>query len=179
MIDGDPDTTLVARCLEGDKGAFEPIVRRYQRVLYNVALRMVGNREDARDIVQSTLVKAWEKLATFDPRFRFFSWIYRIVVNESLNARTRRVPTTPLDPDLPALGGPEQAAQSAERSECLQSALLRLSSDDRNVLILRHFAELSYVEIAEALGLSEKTVKSRLHEARLRLGRMLEPQDLQ
>ena len=83
MIDGDADATLVARCLEGDASAFEPIVRRYQRVLYNVAFRMVGDREDARDIVQSAFVKAWEKLATFDPRHRFFSWMYRIVVNES------------------------------------------------------------------------------------------------
>jgi len=170
---------LVARCLEGDASSFEPIVRRYQRVLYNVAFRMVGNREDARDVVQGALVKAWENLATFDPRYRFFSWIYRIVVNESLNARSRRAPTSALDPDLPASGGPEESARSGERAACLQSALLRLSPDDRNVLVLRHFAELSYAEIAEALGLSDKTVKSRLHEARLRLGRMLEPRDFQ
>jgi RNA polymerase sigma-70 factor, ECF subfamily len=179
MIDGDPDATLVARCLDGDTGAFEPIVRRYERVLYNVAYRMVGSREDARDIVQSAFVKAWEKLATFDPRYRFFSWIYKIVVNESLNARTRRVPTRALDPDLPAPGGPFETARSGEREACLQSALLKLSPDDRNVLILRHFAELSYAEIAEALGLTDTTVKSRLHEARQRLGRMLEPRDFQ
>ena len=179
MIDGDPDATLVARCLEGDPTAFEPIVRRYQRVLYNVAFRMVGDREDARDIVQSAFVKAWEKLATFDPSYRFFSWMYRIVVNESLNVRTRRVPTSTLDPDLPALGDPEDSARSSERAACLQSALLRLSPDERNVLALRHFAELSYTEIAEALGLSDRTVKSRLHEARQRLGRMLEPVDFQ
>jgi RNA polymerase sigma-70 factor (ECF subfamily) len=154
-------------------------VRRYERVLYNAAYRMVGSREDAQDIVQSAFVKAWEKLASFDPHYRFFSWIYRIVVNESLNSRTRRVPTRSLDPDLPAPGGPEQAAQLSEREACLQSALLRLSTDDRNVLILRHFADLSYAEIAEALGLSDKTVKSRLHEARQRLGRMLEPRDFQ
>jgi RNA polymerase sigma-70 factor (ECF subfamily) len=179
MIDGDPDTTLVARCLDGDASAFEPIVKRYERVLYNVAYRMVGSREDARDIVQAAFVKAWEKLSTFDPKYRFFSWIYRIVVNESLNTRTRRVPTRALDPDLPAPGGPFETARSDERDACLQSALLRLSPDDRNVLILRHFAELSYTEIAEALGVSDKTVKSRLHEARQRLGRMLEPRDFQ
>lgn len=179
MIDGDPDATLVARCLEGDATAFEPIVERYQRVLYNVAFRMVGDREDARDIVQSAFVKAWEKLATFNPRYRFFSWIYRIVMNEALNARTRRVSTSALNPDLPATGGPEESARSSERAAGLQSALLRLSADDRNVLVLRHFAELSYAEIAEALGLSDRTVKSRLHEARQRLGRMLEPVDFQ
>jgi RNA polymerase sigma-70 factor, ECF subfamily len=179
MIDGDPDATLVARCLDGDTDAFEPIVRRYERVLYNAAYRMVGSREDARDVVQSAFVKAWEKLATFDPRYRFFSWIYKIVVNESINARTRRVPTRALDPDLPGPGGPEETARSGEREACLQSALLKLPPDDRNVLILRHFAELSYTEIAEALGLTDTTVKSRLYEARQRLGRMLEPRDFQ
>lgn len=179
MIDEDPDAELVARCLRGETEAFEPLVERYQRPLFNLAWRMLGDREDARDVVQGAFVKAWEKLPGFDPRYRFFSWMYRIVVNESLNARERRRPTVPLAAGLRAAGGPEEALRGRERADSLQAALLSLSADDRQVIGLRHFAELSYAEIGEALGLAEKTVKSRLHEARQRLGRVLEPQDFQ
>jgi RNA polymerase sigma-70 factor (ECF subfamily) len=179
MFDGDPDADLVVRCLGGEVDAFEPLVVRYERVLFNLAWRMLGSREDARDVVQGAFVKAWEKLDTFDPSRRFFSWIYRIVVNESLNARGRRPPLQPLEADVPAPGGPDEELQSRERSDRLQSALLSLPGPDREVIVLRHFAELSYAEIGETLGLAEKTVKSRLHEARQRLGRMLLPGDLQ
>jgi RNA polymerase sigma-70 factor (ECF subfamily) len=179
MVDGDPDEALVARCLRGEVEAFEPLVVRYQRVLYNTAYRLLGDREDARDVAQGALVKAYSKLASFDPRYRFFSWIYRIVVNEALNTRSRRRPADPLLVDLPTGGaGVEDALASRERADSVQAALLRLSSDDREVIVLRHFAELSYAEIGETLGVPEKTVKSRLHEARQRLGRILEPENL-
>ena len=174
MVDGDPDEALVARCLGGEVEAFETIVSRYQRVLFNAAYRLLGDREDARDVAQVAFVKAYEKLASFDPHYRFFSWIYRIVVNEALNTRDRRRPSAPLLADVPDGGGIEEALASRERSDGVQAALLRLPPEDREVIVLRHFAELSYAEIAEALGLAEKTVKSRLHEARQRLGRMLE-----
>jgi RNA polymerase sigma-70 factor, ECF subfamily len=180
MVDGDPDEALVARCLRGEVEAFEPLVARYQRVLYNAAYRLLGDREDARDVAQGAFVKAYEKLASFDTRYRFFSWIYRIVVNEALNARSRRRPDSPLVADLPGAGaGVEDALAARERTDHVQAALLRLSSDDREVIVLRHFAELSYAEIGETLGVAEKTVKSRLHEARQRLGRILEPESLQ
>jgi RNA polymerase sigma-70 factor (ECF subfamily) len=178
MVDGDPDTELVARCLRGDVAAFEPLVLRYQRPLFNVAWRMLGDREEARDIVQGAFVKAWEKLGTFDPHHRFFSWIYRIVVNESLNARGRRPTLQPLGAELASPGGPEEAVRERELTDCVQKALRRLSGDDREVIALRHFADLSYTEIAETLGLTEKTVKSRLHEARQRLGRVLRSEEL-
>ena len=179
MVNGDPDEALVARCLGGELEAFETIVSRYQRVLFNAAYRLLGDREDARDVAQGALVKAYEKLASFDPRYRFFSWIYRIVVNEALNTRDRRRPSAPLLWDLPASGNLEERLASRERSDSVQAALLRLSAEDREVIVLRHFAELSYAEIGETLGLPEKTVKSRLHEARQRLGRMLGAEGLQ
>lgn len=179
MVDGDPDEALVARCLQGEIEAFEAIVSRYQRVLFNAAYRLLGDREEARDAAQAALVKAYEKLATFDPRYRFFSWIYRIVVNEALNTRERRRPSAPLLADLPDVAHIEEALAARERSDSVQAALLRLSADDREVIVLRHFAELSYAQIGETLGLAEKTVKSRLHEARQRLGRMLGPETLQ
>ena len=86
------DLALVARCRAGDTRAFEPIVERYRRVLYTVALRMLGNAEEANDVAQNAFVKAFQKLDTFDPNRRFFSWIYRILVNECLNARRDQRP---------------------------------------------------------------------------------------
>jgi RNA polymerase sigma-70 factor (ECF subfamily) len=179
MLDGIPDEALVTRCLGGDAEAFEPLVLRYQRVLYNAAYRLLGDREDARDVAQGALVKAYEKLSTFDPSRRFFSWIYRIGVNEALNARSRKRPEGQHVGEPSASGGAEDALAARERSDTLQAALLRLGPDDREVIVLRHFAELSYAEIGEALGIPEKTVKSRLHEARRRLGRLLSPEQLQ
>jgi RNA polymerase sigma-70 factor (ECF subfamily) len=179
MVDGEEDADLVARCLRGEVEAFEPLVLRYQRPLFNVAWRMLGSREDAQDVVQGAFVKAWEKLGSFDPRYRFFSWIYRIVVNESLNARGRRRPLDPLLADVAAPGSPEDELRSRERTDRLQVALLGLVEADRQVIVLRHFAELSYAEIGDTLGLAEKTVKSRLHEARQRLGRALPPEEFQ
>ncbi len=175
MVDGDPDTALVARCLAGEVEAFAPLVLRYERVLFNVAVRMLGNREDARDVTQEAFLKAYQKLSSFDPSYRFFSWMYRIVLNESLNARSRRRPVGPLDREPVDPGSPEDGLHVRERRDRVQAALAGLATADREVLVLRHFAELSYADIGAALGIAEKTVKSRLHEARQRLGRVLEP----
>ena len=179
MVDGDPDAALVARCLAGEVEAFEPLVLRYERVLFNVAVRMLGDREDARDVTQEAFLKAYQKLSSFDPTYRFFSWMYRIVLNESLNARSRRPPVGPLETEPVDPGSPEDGLRARERRDRVQAALAGLATGDREVLVLRHFAELSYADIGTALGIAEKTVKSRLHEARQRLGRTLEPRSLQ
>lgn len=175
MAELDEDVVWVARCLQGDASAFEPIVARYQRVLFSVALRMVGSHEDALDATQNAFVRAYEGLDTYDPNRRFFSWIYRIVVNECLNLRRARHPTEPLPEAVgeSAEPGPLQIVEAAERSAWIDAALVQLSEEHRLVVVLRHFAELSYAEISEAIGVPEKTVKSRLFEARHRLGEVL------
>lgn len=175
MADPDDDLVCVARCLQGDSSAFEPIVRRYQRVLYGVARRMLANHDDALDATQNAFAHAYERLDTFDPGRRFFSWIYRIAVNECLNARRARRPGEPLADGMgaPDAGSPEQIVENLERSESIDAALTRLSEDHRLVVVLRHFADLSYTEISDAIGVPEKTVKSRLFDARQRLGILL------
>ena len=172
--DGDDDA-IVARCLAGDVQAFGTLVERYQRVLYNLGLRMLGNPEDARDASQTAFLKAWEKLSSFDPRFRFFSWIYKITVNECLNQINRRRRIEPLDPriDLPSRENAAASLEAREASERVQVALLQLTPDHREVVILRHLLEMSYGEIAGTLTIAEKTVKSRLYEARQRLCELL------
>lgn len=178
MAEPDEDVVCVARCLCGDSSAFEPIVRRYQRVLFSVARRMLGNHEDALDATQNAFVRAYEGLAGYDPNRRFFSWIYRIAVNESLNARRARRPDDPLTDVMGAgrTAGPLEMVEALERSEAIDAALVRLSEEHRLVVVLRHFADLSYTEISEAIGVPEKTVKSRLFDARQRLAALLRVQ---
>ena len=173
MVERDDDVDLVARCLRGDQAAFEPLVTRYERVLFSVALRLVGNYEDARDATQNAFVRAYEHLETFDPDRRFFSWIYRIVVNECLNLRRARRANEPLEDTLETPGGAFEAVEAADR---IQAALTALTPEYREVVILRHFVDLSYEEISEALGLPDKTVKSRLFSARKRLAELLDPE---
>ena len=167
------DAALVKRSLAGEATAFETLVSRHQRALYTVACRMLGNREDAADALQGALIKAYEHLASFDPRHRFFSWIYRIVVNECLNMLRARRPEDVLNPALAAVGTPFDSAAAAQRAVQVQQALMQLTTDARAVIVLRHFGDLSYDQIAETLGVPPKTVKSRLHSARQKLGEQL------
>jgi RNA polymerase sigma-70 factor, ECF subfamily len=170
----DPDdATLVARSLAGDTAAFEAIVVKYERVLFRVALRMLGNTEDARDATQTAFVSAYGKLASFDANFRFFSWLYRILLNECLNARRDRRPHEPVMPEMVLAASPLDALEASERRHRVQLALLALPHDYREVIVLRHFAEMGYDEIASTLGIAPKTVKSRLHTARQRLTELL------
>ena len=168
------DPALVLRCREGDRYAFERLVMRYQKPVFNVALRMLHDRQDALDVAQTTFLKAFEHLADYDPAFRFYSWLYRIAINESLNAVALRKPRGELDAnsadDRP---GPDRDAEGDQTLQAIEDALMRISPELRSVTVLRHITQLSYQDIAHALGLPEKTVKSRLHSARERLRDLL------
>ena len=167
------DLDLVRQTLAGQTEAFGTLVTRYQKVMFTVALRMLGNQEDARDATQDAFVKAYQRLGSFDGKYRFYSWLYRILVNECLNANRDRKPEQALDADVAGSGTPFDATLESERREQIQLALLRLSPEYRTVIVLRHFAGQSYDEIAESLAIPEKTVKSRLYSARQRLGELL------
>ena len=171
MVDTE-DAAVVARCLAGERNAYEAIVSRYQRGLFNVALRMLGNYEDARDATQNAFIKAYEHLDSFNPDQRFFSWLFRILKNECLNVLRGRRPSQPVSLGLPAGNGADPV-EVRERHQAVQAALLALSMEYREVVVLRHFTDLSYDEIAAMLGIPAKTVKSRLYTARQQLGEML------
>jgi RNA polymerase sigma-70 factor, ECF subfamily len=167
------DAECVARCLRGESEAFEPLVTRYQRVLFVIAFRLTGNYEDARDATQNAFVRAYERLDTYDPSRRFFSWLYRIAINESLNLRRAHKPHEPITTSLESGRSTDEGLEAADASRRVQQALMKLTEEQRQVVVLRHFAELSYEEIGEALRIPEKTVKSRLFTARQRLGQLL------
>jgi RNA polymerase sigma-70 factor (ECF subfamily) len=170
FVTEEDDPTLVERCRAGERNAFERLVVRYQKPVFNVALRMLRNRQDAMDVAQTTFLKAFEHLGDYDPSFRFYSWLYRIAINESLNALALRKPRGELDGNAAdETPGPDRAAEGDQALRAIEEALMRISPELRAVVVLRHIAQQSYQDMAEALGLPEKTVKSRLHSARERL----------
>ena len=170
----DDDAELVLQCRAGNREAFTVLVLRHQKTVYNVALRVLGHPEDARDATQSVFLKVFEHLDSFDPRHRFFSWVYRIALNEAINRRSRRQQPTELTGEEPdQVPGPEAVVAGEQTGKALEGALQRLVAEQREVVVLRHVAELSYEEMAEVLQVPEKTVKSRLHSARMRLRELL------
>ena len=172
-MDNDVDQALVDRYRKGDREAFTELVVRYQRPIYNAAYWILRSADDASDIAQGVFLKVAERLDEYDSHHRFFSWIYRIAVNESLNLLRRNGHQEWLDDEVdipgPDTANPESQATDAERPRHIQRALMNLSVNERTVLMLRHFSDCSYEEIAQILELDEKTVKSRLFEARRRL----------
>lgn len=164
----DDDATTVRECLAGNRQAFVRLVERYERTVYNVALRMLRHPDDARDVTQNVFLKTYQGLEQYDPKYRFYSWIYRIAVNESLDVlRLRRREGGPVDDQLPS-GDPGPAdtlAGDATRRAVLE-AIDQLKPDYRAVIVLKYIAERSYEEVAEILGIEVKTVRSRLFTAR-------------
>ncbi len=165
---------MVRACLDGDNAAFGALVQKYSGKLFNATYRITHGREDAVDATQAAFVKAYEKLPTFDFNHRFFSWIYRIALNEALDIAGRRREARLDDAPEPIGGDVEGEYAQAERSRLVQRALMELPPDGRALIVLRHFQGLSYGDIAEILRVPEKTVKSRLFTARQRLRKVLE-----
>lgn len=161
------DNILVKQCLEGNKTAFEHLVDKYQKIILNVAYRFCKDLDLAHDITQSVFIKAYEKLDTFNERYKFFSWIYRIAVNESLNSLKQKKDEEDVEAVIHSQEkNPEQAYLEVELSESIQKALMQLQPNYRIIIILKHFSHCSYKEIAEILDIPAKKVKSRLYSAR-------------
>jgi len=169
----DADHALLERFRNGDDAAFRSLVVRYQRPVYNAALWVLRNPDDARDVAQTVFLRVAECPGQYDPAYKFFSWIYRMAVNESLNLLRRNGREEALDEatDLvdPAAPDPGRQVEDSEQAARVRQALGGLSTSDRTVIVMRHYGELSYRQIAETLGVDEQTVKSRLFEARQRL----------
>lgn len=181
--DSADDGALVAACKRGDLAAFECIVKRHQRMLLNVAFRITGGYEDACDIVQDSMVAAWQKIGSFRGDAKLTTWLTAIVVNNSRNCRSRlrhneKYEAYSLDAPLPGGDGekrPDPPSPSLSALDELQDEELRqylnrciaaLTVEFREVLVLRDMQDMAYQEVAGALNLHEGTVKSRLFRAR-------------
>jgi RNA polymerase sigma-70 factor, ECF subfamily len=165
------DSTIIEKCLHGDTGAFELLVERYQYRLYTIVCRIMGDRDDAADVLQNVFIKVFENLHTYNTRYKFYSWLYRIAVNESYNFLHHRERMTSLIATSHISVGepPEELFQKYDTTKSIENALLGLKTEHRIIIVLKHFGELSYREIAEILEIPKKTVKSRLFSARQEL----------
>jgi RNA polymerase sigma-70 factor (ECF subfamily) len=167
--------------LQADHQAFGELVRRYQTSVFNVCYRIMGERQEAEDMTQETFLRAHDRLGTYDPDRPFGPWIRRVGANLCLNTIKRRQLTMlPLDEELEGSTTrveerPEVARVYAERSEAIRDAILELPVQYRIVIELRHFFDMSYKEIAEAVGLPLSDVKSHLFRARNLLAERLSP----
>ncbi len=171
---GIDDAALVEQCRKGNTRAFDELVGKYQKTLFNVALRMTGEYDAAEEVTQLAFVKAYERLASFDPKYKFFSWLYRILVNGALDLiedrkKHERLTDQQASDDL----GPAETEEREAHEAVLQEGLMQLTAGQRAIIILRHFEDMTYEEIGVVLDIPEKTVKSRLFSARLQLREIL------
>jgi len=184
--DSPDDTSLVRDARRGDAQAFRSLVERYQRRVYQLALGMVKDPDEAMDITQETFVRVHRYLPSFKGDSSFFTWTYRIATNLCLDSARRRGRTervemdesdaeieARMDPPSAALAGPQRAALNAELKAKIDDALASLSENHRAILLLREVEGLSYEELAHALGIRKGTVMSRLFHARLKMQRKL------
>jgi RNA polymerase sigma-70 factor, ECF subfamily len=183
------DLAAVRRCLAGERAAFGELVARWQDRIFAAVYRMTGDAEDARDVAQETFLRAWSGLRTFEGGSAFGTWLYSIALNQVRSEMRRRAALkrgTPasldaprgedgegLDPPSPTRSA-EDAAAAREHVALLQEAVASLDDDSREVIVLREFQDLSYEEIAEAVGVPVGTVRSRLFRAREELRRRLD-----
>ncbi|MBD3181133.1 sigma-70 family RNA polymerase sigma factor [Candidatus Poribacteria bacterium] len=175
------DAELIRLCQEGDMSAFESIFRKHQNRVYNVTYRMMGNQDDAMDMTQDIFVKAYQKIGKFNFKSSFSTWIYRIAVNhciDELRKRKRNGQSVPLEEAITKADEttPEKQAVLNDRQQNVWKAINSLKDKDRSIIILRDIEGLSYKEISKVMKCSMGRVKSRIHEARQKLKKILEEQ---
>lgn len=171
----DRDRKLVRDTIAGDRRAFGRLVDLYQKPVYNAALKIVKDGELAADVAQTTFLKAYEQLNTFNPQYRFFSWLYRIAINTALNECDKQRRHDSLDDvDLAHEAAADEQTEKHEMEDRVGDALLDLTPDDRALILLRHYQNFSYDELGFIFDIPSKTVKSRLFTARQRLRAIFE-----
>lgn len=175
------DADLIARAAEGDHHAFVTLVERHRAMVYRIAYQYAGNPQDADDIAQDVFIKVHRSLSGFRQDAQFTSWLYRVAMNACIDHGRRRTASVSLDGaqeerafELPASDpGPEQRTYGREVRQAVEEAVNQLPPQQRLVFTMRHFEEMKLVDIADALGIAEGTVKRQLHSAVHRLRRVL------
>jgi RNA polymerase sigma-70 factor (ECF subfamily) len=176
---GAPDEDLVAAVLAGDRDRFGDLVERYQGRLVNYLYRLLRNLDEAHELAQEVFLKVYQALDRYDPRYRFSTWLFRVAQNAAIDQiRRRRLKLVPIhrqeegdeegrDWDLPGPErGPYRHLRNRERGEAIQQAIDALPWEYRELIVLRHYGELSYEEIAGVKGMPLGTVKNKLFRGR-------------
>ena len=175
---GPPDADLVDAARRGDQGAFAVLVRRHERRVYGLALRMLGREEDARDAAQDAFVSCYRNLRAFRGDAAFSTWLHRIAVNACYDALRKRREVLGIEEAPEPAPAPDHSDATAAALD-VQRALLLVPEEFRAVIVMHDLQDMGYDRVAEALDLPIGTVKSRLHRGRIALGRALtgEPAD--
>jgi RNA polymerase sigma-70 factor (ECF subfamily) len=172
---GAADEILARRAADGNDDAFAELVRRHERRVYSIALRMTGREEDARDAAQDAFVTAYRKLSSFRGDSAFTTWLHRVTVNATydLLRKRSRGPEPVEDVPEPLASDVDDPAGRVAQELDVREALARVPEEYRAVLVLRDMEDLPIEEVAAILGVPLGTVKSRCHRARVALGRIL------
>lgn len=181
------ESQWLVQALEGDDLAFSRLVEIYQKPVFNLCYRMLGNAGDAEDAAQEAFLRAYKSLDRYDPKRSFPTWLLSIASHYCIDQlRKRRFTSYSIDDDdyawlePPDPGpGPESSLSTREKQEQVQELLENLNSKDRSAVIMRYWYNYSYVEIAETLSLTVSAVKSRLHRARRELALVWQDQQVQ
>jgi RNA polymerase sigma-70 factor (ECF subfamily) len=175
------DSYYITKIKEGDPAAYAVLVNKYKKMAFNVALQMMGNREDAEEIAQDAFLKAYRALDSYKGDSKFSTWIYRIIYNTAISKlRKKKLDTSSIDEDYSAsvnVKSTQSAVQELreeERKVFLKQALDQLSGDDRTLITLFYLEESSVDEVCSITGLSASNVKVKLHRARKKLYAQLE-----
>ncbi|MCE3008027.1 MAG: sigma-70 family RNA polymerase sigma factor [Bacteroidetes bacterium] len=174
------DGLLIDRAKQGDEKAYEVLLKKYQKSVYYLIYKMIRNPEDAEDLTQETFAKAFGSLVSFDPKFAFSTWLFKIGSNSAIDfIRRKKMQTLSINqggandetgnPVLQLKDGnlvPDEKLLKQQRKEYLQVAIGQLPTRYRQLVILRYFEELSYEEVALELQIPLGTVKAQLHRAR-------------
>ncbi|MBN1306060.1 MAG: sigma-70 family RNA polymerase sigma factor [Anaerolineales bacterium] len=173
------ESELIAQSQQGDRNAFNELVRIHHQGVIGVVYRMCGDAQLAEDAAQEAFIQAWLKITAYQPKASLKSWIYRIAINAAIDVlrHESRITSREInDLQLRESGpGPEGSALNSEQTDLIQAAVLSLPEASRAVLVLREYQDLSYQEIAAALDIPLGTVMSRLSYARKLLRERLEP----
>ena len=183
----DSEKNLLERAKSGDIAAFEQLIDSYQRKIFNIALRMLGNYDDAGDLTQEVLIRIYRSIGSFKEQSSFSTWIYRITTNVCLDEIRKRKnrKVISLDEEIKFDDGdmkrqiesdeptPEETAETEDLKKIVNDAIARLNEEHRIVIVLRDIQGLSYEEIADVLKCPEGTVKSRINRARQALKNIL------
>lgn len=181
------DADIVKAVLDGDPDEYEKLVVKYQKPIVNYICRMIRDYQLALDLAQDVFIKAYESLDSYDSKYKFSTWIYRIASNHTIDyIRKKKLDTSSIDKPIRTSDGemdfqvethspsPEDLVRGREIGSALEEAVGKLSEDYRELIVLRHLNGLSYVEIAEVQNIPIGTVKTRLFRARRELMKLME-----
>jgi RNA polymerase sigma-70 factor, ECF subfamily len=166
------DHAVIKLVLAGTTEAYRDLVDKYQGPVFNLLLRMLHNRDEAEELTQDVFVRAYEYLPRFKFDYRFFSWVYRIAINGALTHMKKKRTYAGID-EVKHLQTEAHVVQGDQR-EHIDMAISKLKEHYKAVIVLKYFEELSYKDMAVVLDVPEKTVRSRLYDARIRLKSILE-----